>query len=187
MWNIHPTRSRYALLAQYLSPLDARIEAGLLESEGIEVMLLDENIVWNNQMYAQAVGGVKLLVNQDELTRAQEILADYHHGDFGINEEGEPAAAEQEPVTENSKEDYVNIGFVFLIFLTLGLAIPFKALHHRLKEKKNNARMTGNPPSGRNISGRQTQTSAQTAGQPESHTDSALSSARSPASSQSKR
>lgn len=137
MWNIHPTRSRYALLAQYLSPLDARIEAGLLESEGIEVMLLDENIVWNNQMYAQAVGGVKLLVNQDELTRAQEILADYHHGDFGINEEGELAAAEPEPepVTENSKEDYVNIGFVFLIFLTLGLAIPFKALHHRLKEK----------------------------------------------------
>ncbi len=43
--------------------------------------------------------------------------------------------AEPEPVTENSKEDYVNIGFVFLIFLTLGLAIPFKALHHRLKEK----------------------------------------------------
>ncbi|MGJ7240866.1 hypothetical protein ABMZ65_17800 [Morganella morganii] len=38
-------------------------------------------------------------------------------------------------MTENSKEDYVNIGFVFLIFLTLGLAIPFKALHHRLKEK----------------------------------------------------
>ncbi|HCR3336899.1 TPA: DUF2007 domain-containing protein [Morganella morganii] len=135
MWNIHPTRSRYALLAQYLSPLDARIEAGLLESEGIEVMLLDENIVWNNQMYAQAVGGVKLLVNQDELTRAQEILADYHHGDFGINDEGEPAAADPEPVTENSTEDYVNIGFVFLIFLTLGLAIPFKALHHRFKEK----------------------------------------------------
>ncbi|HED3889012.1 TPA: DUF2007 domain-containing protein [Morganella morganii] len=135
MWNIHPTRSRYALVAQYLSPLDARIEAGLLESEGIEVMLLDENIVWNNQMYAQAVGGVKLLVNQDELTRAQEVLADYHHGDFGIDEDGEPVEAGPEPAAENSKEDYVNMGFVFLIFLTLGLAIPFRALHHHLKKK----------------------------------------------------
>lgn len=135
MWNIHPTRSRYTLLAQYLSPLDARIEAGLLQSEGIEVMLLDENIVWNNQMYAQAVGGVKLLVNQDELTRAQDILADYHHGDFGIDEDGELSEAVPEPAAENSKEDYVNMGFVFLIFLTLGLAIPFKALHHRLKKK----------------------------------------------------
>ena len=48
---------------QYLSPLDAGLKTGLLQSEGIEVMLLDENIVWNNQMYAQAVGGVKLLVN----------------------------------------------------------------------------------------------------------------------------
>ncbi|HHQ6610806.1 DUF2007 domain-containing protein [Morganella morganii] len=139
MWNIHPTRSRYALVAQYLSPLDARIEAGLLESEGIEVMLLDENIVWNNQMYAQAVGGVKLLVNQDELTRAQEVLADYHHGDFGIDEDGEPVEAGPEPAAENSKEDYVNMGFVFLIFLTLGLAIPFKALQYHLKKKQSNA------------------------------------------------
>lgn len=63
MWNIHPTRGQYRLLAQYLSPLDASIEVGFLQSEGIDAILLDENIVWNNQVYAQATGGVKLLVN----------------------------------------------------------------------------------------------------------------------------
>lgn len=48
MWDIHQTMSDYVLLTQYLSPLEARIQAGLLRTEGVTPMLLDENMVWNN-------------------------------------------------------------------------------------------------------------------------------------------
>ena len=44
MWTVSLTRSSYVLLAQYLSPVDACIEAGLLKSEGIDTLLLDE--IW---------------------------------------------------------------------------------------------------------------------------------------------
>ncbi|WP_413492070.1 hypothetical protein [Morganella psychrotolerans] len=136
MWNIHPTREEFELLSQYLSPLEARIEAGLLESEGIKVMLLDENIVWNNQMYAQAVGGVKLLVSHDDAEKAQSVLDELHRGAYGIDDDGEPAEAEPCAAVKNRAGDHFNTGFVFLIFLTLGLALPFKALHRHLRDKK---------------------------------------------------
>ncbi|HCM61275.1 MAG TPA: hypothetical protein DIT05_01850 [Morganella sp. (in: Bacteria)] len=139
MWNIHPTREKFELLSQYLSPLEARIEAGLLESEGIEVMLLDENIVWNNQMYAQAVGGVKLLVSHDDVEKAQSVLDELHRGAYGIDDDGEPAEAESCAAVKNRAGDNLNTGFVFLIFLTLGLALPFKALRRHLRDKKEKA------------------------------------------------
>lgn len=138
MWNIHPTREKFELLSQYLSPLEARIEAGLLESEGIKVMLLDENIVWNNQMYAQAVGGVKLLVSHDDAPKAQAVLDELHRGTYSIDDDGEPAETEPGAVVKNRAGDHFNTGFVFLIFLTLGLALPFKALHRHIRNKKEN-------------------------------------------------
>ncbi|ENT3641659.1 DUF2007 domain-containing protein [Salmonella enterica] len=80
MWNIHPERGEFRLLEQFLSPLDARIVAGRLVSEGIEVMLLDEHMVWNNLLQSQAVGGVKLLVKQHDLDAALRVMEDIRSG-----------------------------------------------------------------------------------------------------------
>ncbi|WP_337271910.1 hypothetical protein [Moellerella wisconsensis] len=124
MWNIQQTMSDYVLLTQYLSPLDARIQAGLLRTEGITSMLLDENMVWNNQMYSQAVGGVKLLVNKDELTRALDILDKLHQGEFAITDDGEYELLVSQPVLKNSFSDYFNMTIVFLLFFTTGIALP---------------------------------------------------------------
>ncbi|EHA0101785.1 DUF2007 domain-containing protein [Salmonella enterica] len=80
MWNIHPERGEFRLLEQFLSPLDARIVASRLVSEGIEVMLLDEHMVWNNLLQSQAVGGVKLLVKQHDLDAALRVMEDIRSG-----------------------------------------------------------------------------------------------------------
>ncbi|UDN37808.1 DUF2007 domain-containing protein [Proteus vulgaris] len=138
MWNIHPTRGHYKLLAQYLSPIDASIEAGLLQSEGIDAILLDENIVWNNQVYAQATGGVKLLVNDKEFEQAQTILNELYQGKYNINDQLEPIDCELETTVKNNKTDYLNIGFVFLIYFVLGLPLPLKSQPSSLLDKKEN-------------------------------------------------
>ncbi|MCT6516796.1 MULTISPECIES: putative signal transducing protein [Enterobacterales] len=138
MWNIHPTRGQYILLAQYLSPLDASIEAGLLQSEGIDVLLLDENIVWNNQVYAQATGGVKLLVNYKEFTQAQAILNELYQGKYTINDQLEPIDCELKIDVKNNKSDYLNMGFVFLIYFLFGLPLPFKSQSSLLTDEKEN-------------------------------------------------
>lgn len=138
MWNIHPTRGQYKLLAQYLSPLEATIEAGFLQSEGIDTLLLDENIIWNNQVYAQAMGGVKLLVNETDFTKAQTMLNELHQGKYTINEQLEPNTDKLDVAVKNNKSDYLNMGFVFLVFFTLGLALPFKSRYQSLSDKKEN-------------------------------------------------
>ncbi|EBS5765038.1 DUF2007 domain-containing protein [Salmonella enterica subsp. enterica serovar Enteritidis] len=91
MWNIHPERGVFILLEQYLSPVEASIVAGRLESEGIAVMLLDEHVVWNNPLQAQAVGGVKLLVKQQDLDAARSVLNDIRQGAYCPETESESA------------------------------------------------------------------------------------------------
>lgn len=143
MWNIHPTRGQYKLLAQYLSPLDASIEAGLLQSEGIDAILLDENIVWNNQVYAQAIGGVKLLVNNKEFEQALTILNELYQGKYTINDQLEPINCNLKIDVKNNKSDYLNMGFVFLIYLVFGLPLPFKSQSPSLTDDKENSENHG--------------------------------------------
>ncbi|WP_249025150.1 DUF2007 domain-containing protein [Citrobacter braakii] len=97
MWNIHPERGEFILLEQYLSPVEASIVAGRLESEGIAVMLLDEHVVWNNPLQAQAVGGVKLLVKQQDLDAARSVLNDIRQGAYCPETESKSARENNAP------------------------------------------------------------------------------------------
>ena len=47
-----------------------------LESEGIECFAKDELTVQSDNLYSNAVGGVKLQVQEDDVPRAIEILKD---------------------------------------------------------------------------------------------------------------
>ncbi|ENE8569033.1 DUF2007 domain-containing protein [Salmonella enterica] len=80
MWDIHPERGGFMLLEQFFSPSEARVVVSRLVSEGIEVMLLDEQMVWNNLLQSQAVGGVKLLVKQHDLETALRVMEDIRQG-----------------------------------------------------------------------------------------------------------
>ncbi len=50
-----------------------------LESEGISVILENENTVLANPLYSYALGGVVLRVAEDDLERSKEIISKMHY------------------------------------------------------------------------------------------------------------
>ena len=58
----------------FSDPFNANIVKGLLDSNGIECFLSDENIISVNALYAHAVGGVKLNVFEKDIQRIDSIL-----------------------------------------------------------------------------------------------------------------
>ncbi len=55
-------------------PHEAHIIMGKLESEGISVQIKDELTAQVNNFYSNAIGGVKVLVAENDYNRAIEIL-----------------------------------------------------------------------------------------------------------------
>jgi len=49
---------------------------GRLEGEGIETFVQDELTIQVDPMYSNALGGIKLMVHEEDLSRANEILAE---------------------------------------------------------------------------------------------------------------
>jgi len=64
-------------------PTQAHMVQGYLESEGITTMLKDEMTAQVNNMYSNAVGGVKVMVRDEDYENAQLLL---HKGGY-INTE----------------------------------------------------------------------------------------------------
>lgn len=62
------------VLKKFSHPVEAHLLKSRLESEGIESFVADENIVGLNWFYSNAVGGVRLQVNEQDLEKAQAIL-----------------------------------------------------------------------------------------------------------------
>lgn len=63
----------YIILATFPYSTEAQITKSKLEAEGIRVMLLDEKTVDSDPLISQAIGGVKLLVHNDNATEAIKI------------------------------------------------------------------------------------------------------------------
>jgi predicted RNA-binding Zn-ribbon protein involved in translation (DUF1610 family) len=63
-------------LQYFTNYIDANILLGRMEEEGISCWLKDENTVTINPLWAQAVGGIKLMVAEAQAERAREILED---------------------------------------------------------------------------------------------------------------
>lgn len=122
MWNIHPSRGEFILLAQYLSPLEASIVAGRLEAEGIAVMLLDEHVVWNNQLQSQAVGGVKLLVKQPDREAARRVLDNIRRGEYCQQGERDPDG-EGHAAGHKRVRVLLNVVIIIVLFILPAIAI----------------------------------------------------------------
>lgn len=80
-------RLNYVLLRSHFSPIEARLEAMLLMSEGLDVQVFDENIVLTNPLYTPAVGGVRLMVAEQDLAAARLVLEKFAQGDYAVDEE----------------------------------------------------------------------------------------------------
>jgi predicted RNA-binding Zn-ribbon protein involved in translation (DUF1610 family) len=58
----------------YLNYVDAHIAMGVLEAQGINCWLKDENTVTIDPILTHAVGGIKLMVGADQAEKAAGIL-----------------------------------------------------------------------------------------------------------------
>ena len=61
-------------IAEYLEPVEADMMRNRLEEEGIRAMLDNIGVVSMVWMFSQAVGGIKLMVFEEDAERALEIL-----------------------------------------------------------------------------------------------------------------
>lgn len=75
----------WTTILTFTYPHEAQVIKGRLESEGIEVLLKDELSAQINNFYSNAIGGVKLQVQEKDVERSTQLLKDAGY----INEEKE--------------------------------------------------------------------------------------------------
>jgi len=64
------------------NPIEAHILKTKLESEEIQCYLFDENTVSINPLYNITVGGIKLKIDENNLSKAQKIINDIENKPF---------------------------------------------------------------------------------------------------------
>lgn len=64
----------YTILTTFPYSTEAQITKSKLENEGLNVMLLDEKTIDSDPLISQAIGGVKLLVHNDDIAEALKIF-----------------------------------------------------------------------------------------------------------------
>lgn len=65
----------FVVLNAYNNYIDAHIARGVLEGEGINCWLKDENTITIDPILTNAVGGIKIMVAKPQAERAWEILS----------------------------------------------------------------------------------------------------------------
>ena len=66
----------YVLLQSYDNYVSAHIAMGRLEEDGVNCWLKDENTVTIDPILSNAIGGIKLMVEETQAERAAKILKD---------------------------------------------------------------------------------------------------------------
>lgn len=81
----------WVTVATYWTPVDAQIARLRLEGGGIDVIILDENLIATDWLYANAVGGIKLQVPAPAAARACALLV--RPGDTAVaRNDGQPVS-----------------------------------------------------------------------------------------------
>ena len=115
----------FKLIGRYQYTSEALIYKSKLESEEIEVFIMDNNTVDSNPLYSNAVGGVKLFVNFENEEKAKFILSQI--SDFSLDENNQlmkcPKCNEEQIEMVTSINDFKSLlTFLFSILIVL---IPF--------------------------------------------------------------
>ena len=66
-------RDDYTILAVFEYSTEAQLIKSKLDSEGIKTMLMDEKTIDSDPLISQAIGGVKLLVHNDDIEKASKV------------------------------------------------------------------------------------------------------------------
>lgn len=81
-----------ALLTRALEPVQAHILQARLQAEGIPVFIADEGLVQTNPLWTMALGGVRVMVPEQLLQRAQEVMRALQEGRYALDEDAAPDA-----------------------------------------------------------------------------------------------
>ena len=121
--------SKFTQIANYQFSSEAYLIKGKLESEGVEVFLQNENTINTDPILSNAVGGVKLFVNTDDVIQAKQILASIP--EFSFDDKGElltcPNCGAQKIEMVTTIKDLKSF-FAFLYGLVT-LSMPFYTKH----------------------------------------------------------
>lgn len=79
----------YCIIARLMVPTDAHVIRGCLAAAGIDAIVTDDQHMQANLLLAPAIGGVRVLVPQAQLARAQEILAAFERGDLALADDAD--------------------------------------------------------------------------------------------------
>ena len=69
-------KDNYTILTVFEYSTEAQVLKSKLDSEGIRTMLMDEKTIDSDPLLSQAIGGVKLLVHNNDLDKAVIIFND---------------------------------------------------------------------------------------------------------------
>ena len=115
--------NRIIIIRTYTYHSEAIIEKAKLESAGIYCSLKDENMVMINPFYSNAVGGIKLIVREEDAETALKILEDQSLDDQ--ISDNEITESEEKEIGENSElpgrkgclSTFIFIAVVFSYFI----------------------------------------------------------------------
>jgi hypothetical protein len=65
---------KLVIVGQYVNAPDALLAKSVLDSADIECFLADENLIRMDWLYSNAIGGIKLLVREEDASAAMEML-----------------------------------------------------------------------------------------------------------------
>jgi hypothetical protein len=111
-------------VANYQYSSEAYLFKGKLESEGIEVFLQNENTINTDPLLSNAIGGVKIFVNSEDVLKARHILDSIP--EYSVDDKGEllscPNCSSQKINMVTTIKDVKS--FMAFIFGLLTLSMP---------------------------------------------------------------
>lgn len=120
----------FELIGTYQYSSEALIYKGKLESEGITVFIRDNYTVDSNPLYSNAIGGVKLFVNQKDYLKAKDIISQVSK--YSLDDEHKllkcPNCEEEQIDMVTSIKDLKSL-FAFIFSTLLLGTLPFYSKH----------------------------------------------------------
>ena len=110
------------ILREFRDLPEALLAKGMLDSAGIECFLFNENMIRMDWFLSNAIGGVKLLVYEDDLSVASELLNHEPTESFDVTDSGEYKQPHC-PRCNSLKVTFGGIG-KRLSYVTLAVGVP---------------------------------------------------------------
>jgi hypothetical protein len=104
---------------------ESLIDKVKLESAGIPCILMDENTILVQPFYSNAIGGIKLQVNESDVDQALQILADNPENENVTDVEELQYIQEQQEIESRNAKSYKWGCVSMILFLIVALAYIF--------------------------------------------------------------